>query len=130
MEKRLVLVIFLALPLTGCAIFEVQGLKNKVDVLEEKVAFIEDRMGEEEGAPYVPTAEAEKPGRQEPVVSMSNKEVQIALSNAGYYGGPIDGKLGPKSKKAIKEFQADNGLKVDGIAGSKTRRALIRYLTK
>ena len=118
MRKVLVLVIFLALPLTGCAIFEVQGLKDKVDVLEEKVASIEDQMGEKGGGiTYVSTAEAEKPDRREPVVSMSNKEVQIALSNAGYYGGPIDGKLGPKSKKAIREFQADNGLKVDGVAG-------------
>ena len=38
---------------------------------------------------------------------MTSKNIQIALSNAGYYNGSIDGKIGPKSQKAIREFQAE-----------------------
>ena len=56
------------------------------------------------------------------------KEIQIALKNAGYYAGSIDGKLGSKSKKAIEEFQAANNLTADGKVGSKTWNLLSKYL--
>jgi peptidoglycan hydrolase-like protein with peptidoglycan-binding domain len=55
-------------------------------------------------------------------------EIQTALKNAGFYAGNIDGKIGPKSKKAIEDFQSANGLKVDGKVGAKTWEALAKYL--
>ncbi|MCK9594298.1 MAG: peptidoglycan-binding domain-containing protein [Candidatus Omnitrophica bacterium] len=58
------------------------------------------------------------------------KEIQSALRSAGYYGGSIDGKLGPKSKKAIEEFQAANSLTVDGKVGPKTWSVLSQYMDK
>ena len=36
--------------------------------------------------------------------------VQAALTELGYYGGPIDGVLGPRSRRAIAAFQARNGI--------------------
>ena len=54
-------------------------------------------------------------------------EVQTALKNAGFYTGNIDGKLGPKSKKAIEDFQKANGLKVDGKVGPKTWEAMSKH---
>jgi peptidoglycan hydrolase-like protein with peptidoglycan-binding domain len=51
-------------------------------------------------------------------------EIQTALKNAGFYTGNIDGKIGPKSKKAIEDFQNANGLKVDGKVGPKTWEAM------
>jgi peptidoglycan hydrolase-like protein with peptidoglycan-binding domain len=48
------------------------------------------------------------------------EDIQKALKNAGFYAGNIDGKLGPKTKKAIEEFQAQNSLKVDGKVGKQT----------
>ncbi len=59
----------------------------------------------------------------------SNIEIQTALKNAGFYAGSIDGKIGPKSKKAIEDFQKANALKVDGKVGPKTWEALSRYAT-
>jgi len=56
-------------------------------------------------------------------------EIQTALKNAGFYAGNIDGKIGPKSKKAVEDFQSANGLKVDGKVGAKTWEALAKYLT-
>ncbi|MFA5350175.1 MAG: peptidoglycan-binding domain-containing protein [Candidatus Omnitrophota bacterium] len=56
-------------------------------------------------------------------------EIQTALKNAGFYSGNIDGKIGPKSKKAIEDFQSANGLKVDGKVGAKTWEVLGRYLS-
>jgi hypothetical protein len=55
-------------------------------------------------------------------------DIQAALRNAGFYSGSIDGKIGPKSKKAIEDFQSANGLKVDGKVGAKTWEALSKYL--
>jgi peptidoglycan hydrolase-like protein with peptidoglycan-binding domain len=58
----------------------------------------------------------------------SAQEIQTALKNAGFYTGAIDGKIGPKSKKAIEEFQKANGLKTDGKVGPKTWEVLGRHL--
>ena len=56
------------------------------------------------------------------------KQVQAALKNAGYYKDKIDGKIGPKSKQAILNFQRDNNLVVDGKVGPKTWSKLKDYL--
>ncbi len=51
-------------------------------------------------------------------------KVQRELVKLGYYKGPVNGVLDEETVKAIKAFQNDHGLKVDGIPGRKTRRAL------
>lgn len=53
-----------------------------------------------------------------------NKEIQQKLKDLGYYTGEIDGILGQSSISAIKKFQLDNGLTVDGIVGAKTASKL------
>ena len=58
----------------------------------------------------------------------TNIEIQTALKNAGFYSGSVDGKIGPKSKKAIEDFQSANGLKADGKVGPKTWEVLSRHL--
>jgi peptidoglycan hydrolase-like protein with peptidoglycan-binding domain len=56
-------------------------------------------------------------------------EIQTALKNAGFYMGNIDGKIGPKTKKAIEDFQKANGLKVDGKVGAKTWEAMSKHVS-
>ncbi|MBP7835895.1 MAG: peptidoglycan-binding protein [Candidatus Omnitrophica bacterium] len=56
-------------------------------------------------------------------------EIQTALKNANFYTGAIDGKIGPKTKKAVAEFQKANGLAADGRVGPKTWSVLSKYLT-
>lgn len=58
----------------------------------------------------------------------TNKDIQQALQNAGIYKGSIDGNIGPKSKKAIRDFQIQNGLSADGKVGSRTWKKLSVYL--
>lgn len=58
----------------------------------------------------------------------SNKDIQQALQNAGIYKGSIDGNIGPKSKKAIRDFQIQNGLSADGKVGLRTWKKLSVYL--
>jgi murein L,D-transpeptidase YcbB/YkuD len=59
-----------------------------------------------------------------------NRDVQTALKNAGFYGGSVDGKIGPKTKAAIQEFQKAKGLKVDGKVGPKTWAEMEKYLLR
>ncbi len=56
------------------------------------------------------------------------KEIQKALTEAGFYKGNIDGVIGNKTKAAIRSFQEANGLKVDGVCGPKTWEKLKAYL--
>ena len=41
-----------------------------------------------------------------------------------YYAGDADGEYGPETQGAVKQFQGDNGLAVDGDAGHDTRNLL------
>ena len=59
---------------------------------------------------------------------MNLKTVQEILANAGFYSGKIDGKAGPQTQKAIKDFQKARRLKADGVIGAKTISELIKYL--
>ena len=52
------------------------------------------------------------------------RSMQQALSNHGYYKGSIDGIFGPGTLRAVKSFQRDNRLTVDGIVGQSTIRSL------
>jgi hypothetical protein len=50
--------------------------------------------------------------------------LQVAMSALGLYPHPIDGISGPWTQQAVRTFQAQRGLTVDGIAGPQTRAAL------
>jgi peptidoglycan hydrolase-like protein with peptidoglycan-binding domain len=50
--------------------------------------------------------------------------VQRILEGLGFYGGLIDGDFGPITDAAVRDFQAWQGLKVDGKVGDKTWAAL------
>jgi hypothetical protein len=52
--------------------------------------------------------------------------LQVALKARGLYGGPVDGIVGPMTRRAVREFQRRQGLLVDGIAGPQTRGKLGR----
>lgn len=58
------------------------------------------------------------------------KQRQQWLKDAGYDPGAIDGKPGRKTDKAVRAFQTDAGLKVDGEWGPKTERAIKEALRK
>ena len=114
--------------LTGCATPRVhkesQQLQNRIISLEkeikekdEKIKLLEEELRERdlaEGKKSTPT--------------ITPKRIQQALRNAGFYKGPIDGKIGPQTKEAIKAFQKANDLKPDGIVGKRTWEKLSEYL--
>ena len=50
-----------------------------------------------------------------PVVFERTKEIQRGLKRRGYDPGPVDGLLGRRTARAIRKFQADHGLYVNGM---------------
>ena len=52
-------------------------------------------------------------------------ELQARLQYIGYYNGAIDGIFGYGTYWALRNFQQDYGLSVDGIAGANTKTALV-----
>lgn len=54
-------------------------------------------------------------------------QIQTKLKRWGYYTGNIDGIYGSQTLAAVKYFQRKNGLKVDGIAGTKTLQTMGIY---
>ena len=54
------------------------------------------------------------------------KILQQRLTNLGYSTNGIDGMFGQNTKKAVMQFQAKNGLVVDGIVGKNTWSKLLR----
>ena len=58
------------------------------------------------------------------VAGVTPLDVQTALLKAGFDPGPLDGRLGKKTRTAIKEFQKKNGLATDGVVGERTWAAL------
>jgi len=57
-------------------------------------------------------------------------QVQKTLKSAGFNPGVLDNKLGPKTKKAIRDFQKSEGLFADGEVGLKTWESLREYLLR
>jgi lipoprotein-anchoring transpeptidase ErfK/SrfK/peptidoglycan hydrolase-like protein with peptidoglycan-binding domain len=53
--------------------------------------------------------------------------LQVAFHARGFYRGPVDGRLGPKTRQALRNFQRRRGLRIDGVPGHETRAALGPY---
>ena len=56
--------------------------------------------------------------------SSTSASVQAALARRGYYGGPVDGDIGPGSRRAIARYQADHGLRPTGAITSSLLNSL------
>lgn len=129
MLTRLFVCAFGVLFLSGCATagkkhaLELQQCQNRVAYLEEELSEKEREVAQLErglrgGGGGSPARSSGAPATQ----------IQKALKNAGYYRGPIDGKIGAKTREAITKFQKDNGLKPDGKVGRMTWSELKPYL--
>jgi len=57
------------------------------------------------------------------------KQLQKDLTWLGYDTGGAEGIFGPKTLNAVKQFQAVNGLTVDGVVGKQTAAAIIQQVS-
>ncbi|MFA5362695.1 MAG: peptidoglycan-binding domain-containing protein [Candidatus Omnitrophota bacterium] len=118
--------------IAGCATTkQVTDLEARVGTLENKLTSVEQKpdIGEAGMSKTEETQVMEAPAvvSRPSAAAMTKKDVQLALKNAGYYTGMVDGKFGRNTRKAIRAFQKANGLAVDGIAGVKTKELLAAY---
>lgn len=75
--------------------------------------------------PYDSSAKTTKISSSKTKVSKSViKSVQKKLNKLGYKCGTADGIMGKKTKIAVKQYQKDNDLTVDGIIGNKVKKSL------
>ena len=82
------------------------------------VGHLADRL-----AGYGPFARA-WPVDEEPLLKTELREIQSLLRSRGYKPGKVDGRLGPKSRAALRAFQRSRGLVPDGFATKKLLAAL------
>ncbi len=75
-----------------------------------------------------PTAAASAPLPLEESARVRN--IQLALKAAGFDPGSADGRMGPLTQTAVRDFQRAQGLTPDGKVGPKTWSKLEPYLTK
>jgi peptidoglycan hydrolase-like protein with peptidoglycan-binding domain len=66
------------------------------------------------------------PGSAAAITNPQMPGLQVALQAHGFYLGPIDGIAGALTARGVRRFQRHAGIRVDGIAGPQTRRALGR----
>ncbi len=137
MKKLVYLIVpILVLSLAGCASTKSgkpkkKDIKGRVEALETRVDDLEQKQtGSVMIEEQVSITESAKSQSVSSGVTMSKREIQTALKNAGYYTGNIDGVMGPKTKQAVMDFQSAKGLKVDGVVGSQTSKALGKYLNE
>ena len=109
-----------------------EDLNTRVANLESQVTALNQRVGEVSQSEAPAAEEASSSPQAAPAARSAQKltvrQIQRALASAGYYKGTVDGKEGPQTRRAVREFQQANGLKSDGVVGSSTRQALAKYL--
>lgn len=55
------------------------------------------------------------------------RTIQSLLREAGFYKGKIDGKMGPRTVQAIKQFQRSRNIKDSGVINANTIQAFQRF---
>lgn len=137
MLARRIILFFSIIPLvlvSGCVATlgksntsETQSLRNQVSVLEKQLRHKDEEIDSLKDA--LNNRGVQRISGASEIKSRPNaKQIQTALKNAGYYQGAIDGKIGKKSRQAIRKFQRDNNLSADAKVGRKTWAVLSKHL--
>lgn len=70
--------------------------------------------------PALPTSTPTPCILQKNFIGIEVKQLQQRLKDLGYYSGDVDGQYGTGTQTAVTAFQAQHGLKADGVAGEQT----------
>ncbi len=139
---RILLAVLCAGFLAGCASTnnaqdsenQIKQYQNRITYLEselqkknQEVSSLETSLEKAQGAPS--EKQQVQPAEEKEAAQLSPKQIQEALKKAGFYDGPIDGKIGSKTRKAVKKFQRANNLHADGVVGKTTSSKLSGYLS-
>jgi len=130
---KMLLVVFLIMGLSGCATGGKKQPTQASTVNYEKSRTYQQEAYQGDYDDTWPSDTYEKSAAKiytDQAAQLSQKQIQRALKSAGFYQGPIDGKIGSKTKEAIMKFQKAKGLKADGIVGKKTSAELNKHLSR
>jgi peptidoglycan hydrolase-like protein with peptidoglycan-binding domain len=150
MKKKVLVLVSLSafiIALSGCATarkqkdLEMQGLRNQVSALQtqiqakdEEINSLRDSLAKIEQEKQVLQSAGKQAISKKVIGEVKSrpniKQIQIALRNAGFDPGKIDGKMGKQTEEAIRAFQRANNLRDDGRVGKKTWELLREYLYK
>ena len=117
-------------PLPAIQIEPIQPQEELAAINSGAAQTIELAAAENLAAPAASTATAVTTGTAAVATDETARvqQIQLALKAAGFDPGSSDGKLGPRTKAAVRDFQQANGLSPDGKVGSRTWAKLEPYL--
>ncbi|MGE8942715.1 peptidoglycan recognition protein family protein [Leptospira interrogans] len=124
------------LPYTGAQIETVQRI---VRALVDAYPTIADVVGhwqispgrKVDCSPLFPVAECHAMvATRNPFPLVTVKAVQERLMQLGYWLGTVDGAIGPRTRSAIRTFQEQNGLPIDGELNAATLETLVSLEAK
>ena len=98
---------------------ELAMLRDELEAERRERETLEQRLGGKRASTGAATADG----------SMTIRDIQRALQRAGLDPGPIDGRMGRKTRAAIRSFQEAHGLMADGRIGPQTIAKLKTYMT-
>ncbi len=109
-----------------------QGTENAVRLFQQQHGLgVDGKVGPATsallyGADAKPFAATPTPAQAtaSPEAASLNHQVQSRLKELGYYTGEVDGLFGPATATAVRLFQQQHGLAVDGQAGPDTQSVL------
>ena len=93
--------------------------------------------GSQQPAPTQPAPGTQQPQAppqpmfRDPLVARGDRgqdvrKLQQTLRQNGINPGPVDGIFGPRTERAVRQYQTQQGLKVDGLVGQQTSGAMSR----
>ncbi len=103
---------------------KISDLEKQLQYKDEEIRDLEEKLSKAK----VPETTEIVNASEVDITKVTPKNIQTALKNAGFYSGTIDGKIGKKTKEAVKEFQKANELKADGVVGKQTWIKLQKYI--
>lgn len=145
MFNKIIFVVALTVIIIGCAKkeeamnspYDLPEMMNQAIVTQTNLALMSETKAGNGPAGTINSPQSNQSApppdpsaRSVPITNPTSEDIQKALKNANLYAGKIDGEIGPKTKKAIRTFQEQNGLKADGKVGSKTWAKLQPFLTQ
>jgi len=102
----------IAVPWSGVKLFQDNGGNMTVSLTSRAAGEASPSAG--------PITSAPSPAPMNDVAA-----AQQRLKDRGYYAGPVDGAMGPRTTAALRAYQRDHGLSVTGRLDSPTASALV-----
>lgn len=154
----IMLCLLLLLFLTGCVATPDKRIDSRIAPLEEQVSLLNARLmardSEIDNLNRILGEESEEKGKLLEIISEQESQIkkltsymesrkgreknnvyyssviniQAALRNAGFDPGLIDGRMGERTRSALKEFQQARNLPADGRLNKETWTLLQEYL--